>query len=182
MKIVAVDIDGVLADYPNNWIDWLNSKNNGAIKYRNLKHAKLAIGYSNYKNLKKEFRETGQEFYAPLKEGAYEFMQSLSKKGYCIVLLTARPLFEIKQVLYDTIEWLKKHELPYHLIFQGKDKHIKLMKYFKEIEFIVEDNHMIANQIAAAGFHAYLVNNIYNKDQELHENVKRVKSLEEIKC
>ena len=111
---------------------------------------------------------------------AQEFMQTLQDMGYCVTLLTARPLFEVKPVLYDTLAWMKKHGIQYDLIFQGKDKHIKLMKHFKEIDFMVEDNHKIANDVAEAGFTVYLVTNNYNQNVDLHSNVVRVDGLEQI--
>ena len=178
MKICAVDIDGVLADYPKNWINWIN--NNTDYKVDNLIDAKDTIPFSRYTELKYQFRTTGQELEASPIEGASEFMMELDKRGYCVTLLTARPLFEIKQVLYDTIVWLKKYDMPHDLLFQGKDKHIKLMKHFKEIDFMVEDNCKIANSVAEAGFKVYLVNNQYNAEQESHLNVTRVNKLEEI--
>jgi len=96
------------------------------------------------------------------------------------VLLTARPIYECKQVLFDTIEWLKDNNIPYHLIFHGKDKHHKLLKYFKEVEFVIEDNGSVARAIAMSGFKCYLVDNKYNRDTPEHRNLVRIKDFSEV--
>jgi len=178
MKIVALDLDGVLVQYPYAWVDFINRRTIN--KFDSLNQAKNKIPYTEYKKLKREYRTSGIKACLPLIEGATELTQHLRKNGYIIIILTARPIYEIKEVFRDTLLWLKKNNIAYDLLFAGgHDKQNKIAKYFPEIEFIIEDNAKIANKIAKTGKKVYLLDNIYNQ-QKIVPGVIRIKKLNEV--
>lgn len=176
-KVVAVDIDGVLSNYPKNWVDYI--RKNTKYKIKDLYNAKNTIPYSEYRNLKLRFRKSGEELKAPVVGGARDFLKRLKAAGYKIYLLTARPFDEVPNLSGDTHKWLQKNNLIYDGIVAGKNKHIKIIEMFPYLSFMVEDNAEIGNQVAMFGYQVFLLDNEYNR-QNLHRGVKRIKNLSEV--
>ena len=179
LKIVALDIDGVLAEYPQHWINWVCSKKNNFYCFSDLKQMKDNIPYSEYLQLKEEYRLSGEKINISEIEGAREFANKLTEKGYFIILLTARPVDKYPKVLEDTLQWLKKHQIHYDWFFMGKDKWSQVLKYFPTLQFLIEDNAFIANEVAKFGYRVYLLDNKYNQ-QPLHKTVIRIFHLSEV--
>jgi len=178
MKIVALDLDGVLVAYPEAWVAFINS--NSDDYYADLNDAKNRIPFNRYKELKLKYRTSGIKATLPMNDGAAELTKELRKQGYTIIILTARPIYEVKEVFRDTLYWLKTNKIEHDLLFAGgHDKQHKIAKYFPEIEFIVEDNATIANNIAKTGKKVFLLDNIYNQ-QDIITGVKRIKKLNEV--
>ena len=113
--------------------------------------------------------------------GAMGWVQSVNPWYFLIaaVIFGARPFYKYKELMYTTIKWLKKHSIPYDLLFWGKNKHIQVQKYFEELEFMIEDNHLIANKVAKLGYKVYLMDNKYNR-YKLNKNVVRITKLSEV--
>lgn len=180
IKICALDIDGVLCEYPKAWVDYINAHYPNQSKNNDLNELKEIIPYNAYKNLKEKYRISGIKRTLPIIEGSVSLTKRLRKAGYLIVLLTKRPFYRHKEILRDTLYWLRSNGFEYDLIFHGKDKHIQILKYLPEVEFIAEDNHSIANEIAKLGYKVYLLDNEYNR-QRTEKKVIRIKKLDEIK-
>ncbi len=177
LKICAIDLDGVLAEYPKAWVEFANKKMN--TEY-NLYGLKKKLSYELYKKLKLEYRTSGIKQTLPVIDGAVELTHKLRAEGFMIIILTARPFYQIKEVFRDTLYWLKANDIAYDLIFAGTDKHIQILKYFEELSFMIEDNADIANKVAKLGYKVYLLDNEYNQ-QEILDGVKRIKKLNEVR-
>jgi uncharacterized HAD superfamily protein len=177
LKICAIDLDGVLVDYPYAWINYVNQQLNE--HFTNLHELKDSLTFNQYKKLKYAYRTSGIKATLSQINGASELTKMLRLKGYLIIILTARPLYEIPEVFRDTLLWLRNNNICYDTLFVGKDKHIKILKYFKDLNFIIEDNAEIANSIAEHGYKVFLLDNEYNQ-QKLHNNVTRIYSLNEV--
>jgi len=177
MKIVCIDLDGCLCQYPDGWINFVNQTENK--NFKNLNEMKESLSFKGYKELKLKYRTSGVKAKLEMIKDADSFTQKLRESGYTIIILTARPIYEIPEVFRDTLSWLKDNKICYDLIFVGKDKHIKIQKYFPKISFIVEDNAGIANQVAALGYKVYVVDNVYNR-QPLNSGCSRIFNLKEI--
>ena len=177
IKICAFDLDGVLCEYPKAWIEFVNNETGNSFK--NLNEIKENINYKQYKELKNKYRISGIKATLPVMENAVRKMKECKEKGYLVVILSARPVFEVKEVLRDTIFWLKNNGFEYDLLFWGKDKHSQIIKYFPNLSFMVEDNLSIANNIANLGYPVYLIDTEYNRDVE-HKNVIRIKNVNEV--
>ena len=185
-KVAGVDIDGVLADYPAAFINFVN---------RELGTDFNPVGQKNYHlpeslglpldlcmELKHKYRETGQKRFIPVKPGAKELLEALKQAGYTIVLLTARPYKQYKRIFADTQEWLNNNGLLYDSIIWDEDKNTRLVREFgqERISFFIEDVAKNANQIAALGVPCYLINAAYNEDAILQPGVIRVNNLAEV--
>jgi uncharacterized HAD superfamily protein len=184
-KIVGVDIDGVLADYPDCFINYVNDKVGTNFKAEdldqyNLYEAITDIPTEVMKELKHDFRKSGQLKKVGVLPGAKEFLQSLRNKSYKIVLLSARPYKEYRRIFADTKEWLDKNGLIYDAILWDEDKLNRLIREFGEnnVSFFVEDNLKNANSISKST-KVYLLDKSYNQGKT-DSNISRVNNLREV--
>lgn len=182
-KIIGIDIDGVLADYPKSFINFAEKET--GIKF-NIKGYDISekigkiIGVEKAKKIKEKYRISGQKRFIPVIENSQKALKILSKK-YKIVLLSARPIKQYKRIFPDTIEWLKKNNFNYDAILWDEKKEEKVIKEFPNMKFMVEDVKENANKIAKKGYKVYLINKTYNRGK-VEKNVTRVKNWEEILC
>ena len=184
-KIAGIDIDGVLAAYPEHFIDFINKKVGTDLKAEDLKdyniYEALELPEKMLRDLKDEFRQSGEKRFIPVLDGAKEFLQDLKDDDYEIVLLSARPYKKYRRIFADTKEWLEKNELVHDAILWDEDKCNRLIREFghESIQFFVEDNLDNANSVSKTA-KVYLLNKTYNQGKTT-ENVIRVDSLSEIK-
>ena len=107
----VVDIDGVLADYVGGLLQFLKDRTGVGIPEPTdgqefYSHIGKYIGHEKAYELKHIFRETGIESQGlEIIPGALEFMRTLERLGYYILLMTARPYKRYKRIMADTICW-----------------------------------------------------------------------------
>lgn len=176
-KICAFDIDGVISDYPKCWIQFANKKLK--TKYKYLNDLKQGVSYWEYKKLKGEYRSSGYKRTLPIKRNISECINKFQKQGYKVILLTARPFRQYRNLYRDTLDWLEIHKIKPNGIIWEKEKHWAVLQQFPYLKFMVEDNAEIANQVAKLGYKVYLVDNEYNR-QPTEKNVVRVKDASSI--
>lgn len=174
-KVCALDIDGVLADYPRFWVDYVlrecpslrkTIEDEAAMNRKPpklLNAIKNITSYNKYRELKARFRSCGIKKEYPIIHGSRQLLHWLKVDGYTIVLLTARPFDRYKNLFKDTITWLHDNDLLYDAIIWGKDKHVKVLNYVPNLKFMVEDHRYYANLVATWGYPVFLLNNEYNQ-------------------
>jgi len=185
-KIVGVDIDGVLADYPRSFLEYINQELNtdfdsdNIVKY-NI-YEQFGISTELGMKLKDRYRQSGQKRFIPVVDGAKEMLADLREQGYKIVLLTARPYQKYNRIFSDTMEWLEKNDLVYDAIIFDEDKEERLLKEFgnNRVDFFIEDVASNANAISTLGAKCLLVDKPYNQDSKLFTGVTRVGSIKEV--
>jgi len=189
-KVCGIDLDDCLADSIPAWIQFVNTfdykskefenivgkdfiKNNAYIKwigsYHHLRFMKKTVPYYYYRILKELYRQSDIKRKLPLMPAACTFMQFLRNEGYFIIVLTRRE----ERSLKVTTDWLAWHGLPYDGIIFDKNKHIRILESFPQMEFMVEDHRAIANLIGEWGYRVYLIDNLYNEG-EVNRNVIRI--------
>lgn len=184
-KVAGVDIDGVLAQYPEGFLDFVNGKLGTNYTAEGLKEYNLYEAFDIpvpiMEQLKDEFRSTGRKRHLPVIPGAKEFLETLRAKGYQIVLLSARPYKQYKRIFADTQEWLKKNQLPYDAILWDENKCVKLLREFGQdtVSFFVEDHLGQANDVARLGCKVYLLEKSYNQGAT-RGGIIRVRDLEHL--
>lgn len=176
-KVCAIDLDGVLIDWPGCFINFTNKKLNK--KFKNLYDMKKGLSNKKYLLMKHEYRISGIKQKVPCTNGAKEFVDSLKRLGYSIIILTARPYKQYFRIFADTKICLDKHGIKYDAILFDDAKHVKIVKEFPKLKFMVEDSRVISNEVGAWGYKCYLINNIYNQG-DLNKNVIRVERLDEV--
>jgi uncharacterized HAD superfamily protein len=184
-KIVGVDIDGVLADYPRSFVEFVNEQLGTTHDYRTITNYNIAenLGLSTEEcaRMKHLYRDSGQKRFIPVIEGARQFLDQLKYAGYTVVLLTSRPIDKYKRIFADTQSWLAENKLHYDAILFDESKGERLLNEFgrDKVEFFVDDYAPFASGIGEAGFRCYLINRPYNQ-VDTHYNVRRVYSLTDI--
>ena len=178
--ICAIDIDGVLSDYPQCWIDFVNTETR--CKFFDLNTMKSLLSYSEYKELKHQYRSGDYKLGLPLKPGAASFVHELREAfGYMVVILTSRPFDDYPDLRIKTKQWLDDSGIEYDDLLHSRNKHLEIFVQYPSTNFIVEDNLSFAERIAAFGYHVFLMDNSYNRYKKVQGSViTRVKSFEEI--
>jgi uncharacterized HAD superfamily protein len=160
-KIAGIDIDGVLCEYPDDFISFANETLGKNLPLKPLDSdlgSYLGLSRKEYLDLKHLYRLSGRKRTLKVKDGAKEFLLELKKNGYSIVLLTARPCDKYADVYVDTVEWLRLNEIPYDAIIYGEAKEEKLLKEFDDlnrISFFLDDEFSNSNRVASIGCESY---------------------------
>lgn len=129
-----VDIDGVLADYPDYYYNWVYNE------YNLSPTAYDSQDLLRKKEIKDAYRRSGAKTNIPLLPGARDLLLLLRAEGVKIVLITMRPYAEHYRIYPDTLLWLKKHDLPYDAILWAKDKGLEAMKNFTDVRVAIDDD------------------------------------------
>lgn len=177
-NIVALDVDGVLSDYPACWVTFINE--NYGTNLKTLSDAKQRFALSAYETIKHAYRASGYKATIPAKPFASEFTHELKKRGYTIVLLTARPYDRYANMFTDLITWAKNNDIVYDAIIFGKEKHLAVVTRFSKMKFMVEDSYEAAMEIMKQGYKVYLCETEENSHKAYHKDITRVKNLKEI--
>jgi uncharacterized HAD superfamily protein len=185
-KIIACDLDGVLADYPYSFMKFIHEETQvEPITFTDdiFRAYEKVLGRKAIRKLKHEYRETGKKRTMELCSGAWSFIKSMHSAGYSIVYLTSRPVKEYSRIFSDTLFWLRENDLWEDgrdaIIFSEK-KNQDAISQFPNIEFMVEDMLHYANDISKAGKKCYLIDTDYNQG-DMGKNVIRIKTLDEIR-
>jgi hypothetical protein len=185
--ILCVDIDGVLADYVDGYIDFLIRKGVVGVEVKNipLSTYNIAEGLSIDKGLeemaKREFQENGGFSSLPVYPQSASVLKSAREQGYRIALISARPYLEVRRIHADTVKWLGDNNVPYDAIFWGKDKaDIVYSKLYPiKPKYFIEDRDKHAIELANEGIKVLLLDKEYNQGV-IHPNIVRVKDWQEI--
>jgi len=178
-KIILFDIDGVIADYPNCFIEFINKKL--STNYKTLFDIKNNYDKKTRIDFKDEYRNSGIKKNIPVIKDTVEFINNIDRNKYYIVILTARPYSKYFRIYADTLEWLKNIDIYYDMILWDEKKDRRILENFdiNQIEFMVEDNLYYANKVSELNIKVYILNNEYNIGNCL-KNVYRVNSTKEI--
>lgn len=176
-KVAAIDLDGVLVDYPKCWVNWVNT--NTQNKFKDLNEMKSSLTYDEYRKLKKTYRTVGVKAMVPAVKDASNFVRTLQEHEYKVIILTSRPYRIYREIYNATLKWLENNKINPDGIIWDAQKHYAVLREFPYLKFMVEDNAELANQVARLGYKVYLLDNMYNK-QPLENTCQRVFSLKQI--
>ncbi len=184
---IAIDIDGVLADFQNPFLNFYNQRHGTRFTIEDM------LSYEFWEVLqigKEELAKEMIDFYGspnfrkiPLIGGAKEAIAKLRRRNL-LYSVTSRPDF----IRDETITLLGEHFpgafLQVHFTNQyggngSKEKKSDFcLKYGYEI--IIEDVAGYANECAEKGITAFILTRPWNKGKMLHPEVNRVQNWEEI--
>jgi hypothetical protein len=179
-KVAAIDLDGVLASYPESWLTFLANETGVSVDVKDfsLSFGTMSIPRGRYAALKERYRREGGESRVGILSGAVEFLRNLRLLGYYIIILSSRPVKQYKRLYSDSIMWLQKYQLPFDVVVWERDKEDWIIQSFPIVDFVVEDDPLNAERIGASGIKTYLLDRPYN--QGIDGRFRRVESLAEI--
>jgi len=166
-RLVVIDVDNCLADL-SEWQDKLNSAQGGAP----MNDRTIAL----LESLKEDFYRGGQFRELPPIRGASEATQAIRDLGFKIVLMTARPYAQYKNLYADTMFWLREHGMAYDLILFGKDKAELIYEHIFPARptFFVEDRVKHCLEVASIGVPVLLLDWPYNRELKDTRLIQRV--------
>ena len=177
-NIALIDIDGVLAQFPEYFIQ----KFNETYKTNYQSYNEIPIEKRNV--YKEYYRISGEKANIPLCKNAKEFIDELKKQNFTIILFTNRPTYLYENIAYDTTAWTIKNNLNCDSILFAEDKMLDVIKKFSIncIKLYVEDNISNANNVSKLGVKTFLLVNSLNKNelQKVSQNVEIVSDLNSI--
>jgi len=189
-KIIGVDIDGVLLNYPEAFIDFVAKETKTEKDITKFAHSNyniydelasfLGLDKETLKALKHKFRSEGHKQNMKPLAGAAWFINRLQQKGFKVILLSARPVEEYPNLFYDTIVSLNRAEIPFDGIYFSDNKEVEILKRFPTISYFVEDCGANAEKIAGINKPVFLLNKTYNTLTQENEFIVRCKDLSEI--
>ncbi len=191
-RILAVDIDGVLADWFGGLLLYAEHHYEREFHPACLDNHHISAVKA-YGLSKTEEEELKAGF---IESGGYKTLNSLGGEatlcrakasGYKVLLITSRPEKRHRRAYGDTIEWLHSHKMAYDLIFFGANKTDVVAEeiYPGSITYMVEDR--LDNAVAIAKHYpettVILINRPYNTNSsgdERYSNIIRVDTWDEI--
>jgi NTP pyrophosphatase (non-canonical NTP hydrolase) len=163
-KLVCVDMDDVISDL-DGWMRQL----------RELRGGEASNHWALLESHKDEFYNSGRFLEMPPVAGAPEGMRELKERGHTLVIITARPQWQYKRLYADTLEWLKRYNVPHDHILFNKDKVEAVFEHLKPAwpKAFIEDMPRNAIGLADAGIPVLLLDTSRNQGLE-HQNITRV--------
>lgn len=151
--IVALDIDGTLADYHSHFIefamDWLGPEAygsaqtflyDGAEPHREWFCRTFNVDETTFRVIKLAFRQGGQKRTMPIYEGAAEMIEACQDAGAEVWLTTTRPWERFDRVDPDTREWLRRNQIEFDGLIYDEDKMIQLYRLCQDrVCFVMDD-------------------------------------------
>lgn len=180
-KVIAIDIDGVLGQYPYWFIKFVNDSLNE--DFATLKELNETLGTEMYEDMKDKYRQSGIKSKMPTNDGASTVTNYLKVLGFKIVIITSRPYEKYSRIYPDTLEFLKYNNIYFDAILWDKEKHLTIIKEFPNLVALVEDNYDNARAVAKEGYKVLLMLNEEDKCSikiDHNPNIIRINNLHEI--
>lgn len=162
-KVAGIDIDGVLGDYENWFLQYCKDIHD--LEFNSINELKKSIDIIKYEEIKSLYRQSGYKAIMPVCQGASKFTHDLKDKGYKVLILTARPYKEYYTIYPDTLKFLNDNDIYFDGIIFSEEKHLKIIKEFPNLSFMIEDNVEIAIQISKLKYKVYLKIHEFNYDE-----------------
>lgn len=180
MNAVSFDIDGIMNNYPQCWVDYVNTELCNSFLTKD--DIKKTIGGHKYRLLKYQYRHSEYKANLKFNKTTISLADIFRDKGYEIIVSTSRPINDknYKDLKKLTIGWIKKNKFPYDLLVDKK-KELAKKSYYSNISFHIEDDYHYAQEFANKGVKTILIT---AEDLVIdNPNIINVKSLEELlKC
>jgi hypothetical protein len=135
-KIIILDIDGLLNDYPKSFLQWVR------LTY-GISVPTLAVlkKQDNYKIIKEHYRMSGAKKYSVITDGLNYLLDFLRSGNFYVWIITSRPV--LAETVDHTKYWLNKNKIPYDRLDFCRDKKSTLglkPELFEKIVFAIDDS------------------------------------------
>jgi hypothetical protein len=184
--VVALDIDGVLANYHMHFLqfayDWLGqlcgSKELDYFGATDLA-THLGIDKRTYRECKLAFRQGGLKRSMPVIAGAYRLVTTLRDRGCEVWFTTTRPYLRLDNIDIDTREWCRRNNLVFDGLLYDEDKYSKLVEAVGQERIVAVLDDEFSNCWAAQclGLEAIWMRTKYNSKESSLTDLPQVESL-----
>lgn len=174
---ISCDIDGILNNYPECWLDYLADR--CGVRYPNVHEAKNSETF--YKEYKNDYRRSEFKANLPVDPTGAALVHGLAERGYSIIMATSRPLTHPSYpALYDlTRNWLLKNDIPFDtLLF--KNSSADFLDLYPDVELHIEDELKYAQAVAGRGIPVYLYAKHLKPGERVIEGITLVDNLFDI--
>ena len=144
-------------------------------RFSDLGEAKTELGLVRYEALKEAYRLSGVKARIPCSPGARELLEYMRSRGWKIIIVSARPYERYLRILPDTLRWLKRHGLPFDLLYFDQEKDLRLASRFPRIGVFIDDDWNQCLSVARLGVPCFYVTPGDVDNQ--HPNVTQVPDL-----
>lgn len=161
-QVVAVDIDGVLNCYPDEFISWVRRRDDQYLNEITL--ASLKKNSVKYAKLKDKYRRSGEKAQNKVKNGAKELLDTISLNSV-VVIFSRRPYWKYSRIYQDTLDYLNNNGLYYNGILFHPNKHERILKFFPyNLKLVIEDDPFVARELVKKNVDVILIENEINKN------------------
>ena len=168
--VAIIDMDDVIVDFRVGFANWLKRTYNIDVDVYSEEYyfitALQKIDVNPEQVFSRFISESGFANLLP-NRGAATFMNELKKRGYWLQILTARPEEDLR-CMYDTYQWLEKHNIPYDDVGFSTEKFrwCAKSKYYdsNSIAFAIDDSPKHAEEYAKHGINVKVPIKSYNKN------------------
>lgn len=190
--VAIVDIDDVLADFPEVFLRYLMDLTG---RPWNLSSGQYGLEASVVEKFGPEkgndiisdfYNDRKARYLTKLRSipGAKEYIRYLKNRGYYLHAVTGRPARMFEGVVEDTLQWLARNDFQFDTVsFTRKKGELVHWYYGKDLKpaIAVEDNLDFAKQLSPYVDKVYLRNRHYNyKSEEIPANIERFWEFEEL--
>lgn len=134
--VVALDIDGTIGDYHGHFIEFasqyvgesLYHHYNGSMGFREWFQETNAIDTETYRAIKLAYRQGGMKRSMPIYDGAKLLADTIRWAGAELWVTTTRPYLSLDNIVPDTVEWLRRHDIGYDGMLFDEDKYEQLCR------------------------------------------------------
>jgi phosphoglycolate phosphatase-like HAD superfamily hydrolase len=139
--VVAIDIDGTLGDYHAHFLrfatEWLGNDlvplldaslngYDGTIRFSEYCERIFGIDLSTYRQIKLAYRQGGMKRSMPIFQESYETVARIFFAGAEVWVTTTRPYLSLDNIVPDTVEWCRRHNIDYDGMLFDEDKYGQL--------------------------------------------------------
>lgn len=179
--VVAVDIDGTIADY-HSWflmfarlyfgrdLPQAHENNPGLPLYKFM-----GVTKAQYRECKLAYRQGGMKRSMPVLPGASELVRRIRGTGAEVWICTTRPYLRLDNIDPDTREWLRRNDIKYDaLLFDGTGGDSKYRELARQaggrVVCALEDLPEQAERAAKVGIqYVFLRDQPYNRHYKINE-------------
>jgi len=176
-EVVVFDIDGVINNYPDCFVDWVNI--NKKTSFKSLGNIKCQMNIEEYEKTKEEYRLSGDKRFQPINVDTVETITKLKSLRYKIVLYTVRPVNTYKRIYSDTLQWLNTNNIRFDSIYWSDYSKEDFYKLGLKIKFVVDDTLSNVVLFSKEGIKTYLLDKDYNKSDK-DEGYIRIQKVSDI--
>jgi len=134
--VVALDIDGTIGDYHGHFLhfaaQWLGRDldmgYHGNPSFREWFALHNNVSTEQFRAIKLAYRQGGMKRSMPIYSGSNELVHEIQKHDAELWVTTTRPYLSLDNIVPDTVEWLRRHEIEYDGMLFDEDKYHQLVE------------------------------------------------------